>query len=242
LSTHIIPRMATTTSTAVRYTVVHGGFIKNFDSQQIKAAALMSILNVYGDFVSVSDWDDGTDTGVAKEFVNEWWQVLYNYSGEEDWTGEDDSWLKLAQKYLPDVDLWDVDRWEKRKKSPLPEDFPPVLLELVETVYRIHDYRIHEEYFPQPFPSPFHSPDVMSYTFLQWLYAKKFPGKSVEHAVSVFLETQPALFKARKEKLAREMAQIQAEMQECDAGLLACCENVVVANKKRKIESQIEKE
>jgi len=242
---------STTTSpmemTFVRYTVVDGGYIRTFDSQEIKAKALMSILNVYDDFVAVSDWDDGTDTGVPKEFVNEWWQVLYNFSGDEDFADimddimdDNDSWLKLAQKYHPDVDLWDVDRWEKRKKSPLPEDFPPVLLEMVKTVYRIReglkvckdkdkdlDYLIH-----------FHSPDVMSYTFLQWLYAKKFPGKSVEDAVSVFLETQPALFKARKEKLAREMAQIQAEMQKCDAGLLACCENVVVANmnknKKRK--------
>ena len=154
-----------------------------------------------------------------------------------------DAWLKLAKKYRPDVDHG------KRTKSPLPEDFPPVLLELVETAHRIleelkkdSDYLDDEykddsdylddsdsEYLDEGFPFTFLCPDVMSYTFLQWLYAKKFPGKSVEDAVSVFLETQPALFKARKEELARKMA-------ECDAALASSFVEVVevVANKKRK--------
>jgi hypothetical protein len=224
---------STSTTTSTAYFVLLDGIddidaIQTYELKEIKTKALKWVLKVEHDYVS--DWDEAT-TGVDEKFVNEWWEPLHAYRGD---LGDDDEerWIQLAKKYHPDVRT-------KITKSPVPPDFPPVFLELVEKAHDIHEEMEDKESdyldylmkkYPEDYPKYLFQCEKLRRTFLLWLYAKKFPGKSVGNAVTLFMEKQVDLFKARK-------GELEDYIEKCKAGL-ASCENIVQArrNKKRKLE------
>jgi hypothetical protein len=201
--------------------------------------------------LNVEDEDD--------DFVQEWWKALrgaggqsalHSWGGQLRWWGLQYNWrlITLAKKYgdsdpevYDDGDCCEDTLWLDKniKKSSVPQDFPQVLLEMVNKVdYVFEEMRGKDEdylefltkKYPQKFPKHLFDVVQMQYTFLKWLYAKKFPGKPVADAVVIYMENQVTLFKKRKEKLAREM-------QACDAALASYENHLSVNNnnKKRKI-------
>jgi hypothetical protein len=196
----------------------------------------------------------GVDDEDEHDFLQEWWEALHLFGGlgHLRW-GLQYNWrlITLAKKYGDsDPEVYDHDHddccedtlWLDKniKKSSVPQDFPQVLLEMVNKVdYVFEEMRGKDEdylefltkKYPQKFPKHLFDVVQMQYTFLKWLYAKKFPGKPVADAVVIYMENQVTLFKKRKEKLAREM-------QECDAALASYENHLSVNNKKRKIETQ----
>jgi hypothetical protein len=194
----------------------------------------------------------GADEEDEHDFVQEWWEALHGFGGlwQLGW-GLQDNWrlITLAKKYGDsDPDVYDHDDccedtlWLDKniKKSSVPQDFPQVLLEMVNKVDDVFEEMRgkDEDYlefltkkYPQKFPKHLFDVVQMQYTFLKWLYAKKFPGKPVADAVVIYMENQVTLLKKKKEKLAREM-------QECDAALASYENHLSVNNKKRKIETQ----